>query len=172
MNPQLGSFDGTTFTPSEDAPAPVRMRFKPDAVRILDGGIPALPRLSAGSSDWRYLSIEPEVVPQPLAFPAWTIEGRLLPEPQESAAPLEGRYLADFVQELRDKVFAFNPAARVWMHWSPRELLSVLVRLRRTTPDEVVDPLVLDRVFDEVRRVRPAAVRLGLAVDDQLVRVE
>jgi hypothetical protein len=57
------------------------------------------------------------------------------------------------------------------MRWSPRELLSVLVRLRRTTPDEVVDPLVLERVFDEVSRVRPAAVRLGLAVDEQLVRV-
>ena len=170
VNPQLGSFDGTTFTPSEDAPAAVRMRFKPDAVRILDGGIPALPRLTAGSSDWRYLSIEPEVVPQPLSFPAWTIEGRLLPEPNESAAPLEGRYLANIVQELRDKVFAFNPAARVWMRWSPRELLSVLVRLRRTAPDEVVDPLVLDRVFVEVSRVRPAAVRLGLAVDEQLVR--
>jgi hypothetical protein len=171
VNPQLGGFDGTTFTPSEDAPAAVGMRFKPDAVRILDGGIPALPRLLA-ASDWRYLSIEPEVVPQPLAFPAWTIEGRMLPEPHEGGAPLEGRYLADLVQELRDKVFAFNPAAQVWMRWSPRELLSVLVRLRRTTPDEVVDPLVLDRVFDEVSRVRPAAVHLGLAVDEQLVRVE
>ena len=146
------------------------MRFKPDALRILDGGIPALPRLLAGSSDWRYLSLEPEVVPQPLAFPAWTIEGRLLPEPQQGAAPLEGRYLADLAQELRDKVFAFNPAAQVWMRWSPRELLSVLVRLRRTAPDEVVDPLILDRVFDEVSRVRPAAVRLGLAVDEELVR--
>ena len=56
------------------------------------------------------------------------------------------------------------------MRWSPRELLSVLVRLRRISPDEVIDPLVLDRVFDEVSRVRPAAVRLGLAVDDQVVR--
>ena len=171
VTPQLGSFDGDTFSPSEDAPAAVRMRFKPDALRILDGGIPALPRLVPGGSDWRYLSIEPAVVPQPLAFPAWTIEGRLLPEPQQSAAPLEGRYLALLAQELQDKVFAFNPAAQVWMRWSPRELLSVLIRLRRTTPDEVLDPLVLDRVFGEVSRVRPAAVRLGLAVDEQLVRV-
>jgi hypothetical protein len=115
--------------------------------------------------------LEPEPVPQPLTFPAWTIEGRLLPEPTVSPAPLEGRYLANLVQELRDKVFAFNPAARVWMQWSPRELLSVLIRLRRITPDEVVDPLVLDRVFDEVSRVRPAAVRLGLAVDEQLMRL-
>ena len=172
VNPQLGSFDGNAFTPSGDAPAAVRIRFKPDALRILDGGIPALPRLVRGASDWRYLSLEPDVVPQPLAFPAWTIEGRLLPEPQQGAAPLEGRYLANLAQELRDKVFAFNPAAQVWMRWSPRELLSVLVRLRRTVPDEVVDPLILDRVFDEVRRVRPAAVRLGVAVDEELVRIE
>lgn len=171
VNPQLGSFDGETFTPSADAPAPVRVRFKPDALRVLDGGIPALPRLLPASCDWRYLSLEPEVVPQPLAFPAWTVEGRLLPDPQQGAAPLEGRYLAAMTSELRDQVFAFNPAAQVWMRWSPRELLSVLVRLRRTSPDEVVDPLILDRVFDEVSRVRPAAVRLGLAVDDQLVRV-
>jgi hypothetical protein len=171
VNPQLGSFDGATFTPSAEAPAAVRVRFKPDALRVLDGGIPALPRVLPAGSDWRYLSLEPAVVPQPRAFPAWTVEGRLLPEPQQGAAPLEGRYLAAMVSELRDQVFAFNPAAQVWMRWSPRELLSVLVRLRRTSPDEVVDPLILDRVFDEVRRVRPAAVRLGLAVDDQLVRV-
>jgi hypothetical protein len=171
VNPQLGSFDGDAFLPSEDAPAAVRVRFKPDALRILDGGVPALPRLLTGSSDWRYLSLEPEVVPQPLAFPAWTIEGRLLPEPQQGAAPLEGRYLANLADELRDKVFAFNPAAQVWMRWSPREQLSVLVRLRRTSADEVIDPLILDRVFDEVSRVRPAAVRLGLAVDEELVRI-
>jgi len=171
VNPQLGGFDGETFTPSADAPALVRVRFKPDALRVLDGGIPALPRLLPGSCDWRYLALEPEVVPQPSTFPSWTVEGRLLPDPEQGAAPLEGRYLAALALELRNQVFAFNPAAQVWMRWSPRELLSVLVRLRRTSPGEVVDPLILDRVFDEVSRVRPAAVRLGLAVDDQLVRV-
>ena len=171
VNPQLGSFDGDRFTPSVDAPAALRMRFKPDALRILDGGIPALPRLLPGTCDWRYLALEPAVVPQPATFPSWTIEGRLLPEPQRGAAPLEGRYLAAAVQEFRDQVFAFNPAAQVWMRWSPRELLAVLVRLRRISADEVVDPLILDRVFDEVNRARPAAVRVGLAVDDQLVRV-
>jgi hypothetical protein len=171
VQPELGAFDGETFTPSGDVPAPLRMRFKPDAVRVLDGGIPAIPRLLPSLSDWRYLSLEPETVPQPSASPAWTVEGRLLPEPTEGPAPLEGRYLEALLSALRDQVFAFNPAARVWMRWSPRELLSVLVRLRRISPDEVVDPLVLERVFEEVSRVRPAAVRLGLAVDHQLVRV-
>lgn len=168
---QLGGFDGDTFTPSADAPAAVRVRFKPDALHIRDGGIPALPRLPPGICDWRYLALEPEVVPQPSTFPSWTVEGRLLPEPQQGAAPLEGRYLAAMASELREQVFAFNPAAQVWMRWSPRELLSVLIRLGRTSPNEVVDPLVLGRVFDEASRVRPAAVRLGLAVDDQVVRV-
>jgi hypothetical protein len=167
---QLGAFDGETFTPSADVPAAVRVRFKPDALRVLDGGIPALPRLQPGSTDWRYLALEPAAVPASRAFPAWTVEGRLLPEPRQGAAPLEGRYLAELVSELRDQVFAFNPAAQVWMRWSPRELLSVLVRLARTSPDEVVDPVILDRVFDEVSRVRPAAVRLGLAVDEHIVR--
>ncbi len=172
VHPQLGVFDGETFTPSDDDDAaPVRVRWKPDALRILDGGIPAVPRLPEGSSDWRYLSIEPEVVPLPRAFPAWTVEGRLLPEPQQGPAPLDGRYLEAAATAPRDQAFAFNPAAEVWMRWAPREQLSVLVRLCRTAPDEVVDPLILDRVFDEVSRVRPAAVRLGLAVDDDLVRV-
>jgi hypothetical protein len=170
VNPQLGTFDGEAFTPSADLPAAVRVRFKPDPLRVLEGGIPALPRLLPGHSDWRYLALEPPVVPQPGAFPAWTVEGRLLPEPRQGAAPLEGRYLATLAQEPHDQVFAFNPAAQVWMRWWPRELLSVLVRLRRTSRDEVVDPLVLDRVFDEVSRVRPASVRLGLALDEQLVR--
>jgi hypothetical protein len=169
--PQLGAFDGETFTPSADAPAGVRVRFKPDALRVLDGGIPALPRMSPGPSEWRYLALEPAAVPEPSSLPSWTIEGRLLPEPSQGPAPLEGRYLAAGGLEPQDQVFAFNPSAQVWMRWSPRERLSVLVRLRRITPGEVVDPIVLDRVFDEVRRVRPAAVRLGLAVDEQIVRV-
>lgn len=170
VNPQLGSFDGETFTAWADPPAALRVRFKPDALRILDGGIPALPRLLPGSSDWRYLALEPEVVPQPSSFPSWTIEGRLLPPPDEAAAPLEGRYLAAVATEPRQQVFAFNPAAQVWMRWSPRELLSVLIRLRRQNPDEVVDPLVLDRVFAEISRVRSAGVHVGLAVDEELVR--
>ena len=43
VNPQLGSFDGDAFTASADAPAAIRVRFKPDALRILDGG--SAPRL-------------------------------------------------------------------------------------------------------------------------------
>jgi hypothetical protein len=171
VRPELGSFDGDTFTATNDVPAALRLRIKPNALSIVDGGIAALPRLEPGSSDWRYLSLEPNNVPQPRSFPAWTCEGRLLPEPQQGPAPLEGRYLASSAKELAEQVFAFNPAAELWMRWAPREPLSVLVRLRRTAPGEVVDPLVLDRVFDEVTRVRPLGVRLGLAVDDQIVRV-
>ena len=70
-------------------PQPLACISKPDAVRILDGAFRHCPGLLA-ASDWRYLSIEPEVVPQPLAFPAWTIEGRMLPEPHRGRGAARG----------------------------------------------------------------------------------
>ncbi len=80
----LGSWDGTQFTPG-GAPvntADLRMRVKPSPERALAGGIPAVPRLPAGSSTWRYLSLEPAGFVPPDGTPFWTMEGRLIPPPQ------------------------------------------------------------------------------------------
>jgi hypothetical protein len=46
----------------------------------------------------------------------------------------------------------------------------VLVRLERQTPDEAVDPVVLDRVWAGMQQVRPAGVVVRLAVDEDIVR--
>jgi len=166
----LGSFDGHAFTVDAGAvPAPLGMRFKPSALRIVDGGIPAVPQLVAGTSHWRYLQREEADPPTPATSPAWTREGRLLPPPTLSAAPYEGRYLAELLA-LGAAVFAFSPAARVWFQWQPREPLAVTVRLARTSPDEHIDPLILDRVWNELRRVKPAGVTVCLAVDEETVR--
>jgi hypothetical protein len=166
----LGTFDGTDFAADAAAvPGPLAMRYKPEATRIVAGGIPALPRLPSGISHWRYLQLEQVAPPTPSANPAWTREGRLLPLPDEAPAPYEGRYLADLLAQ-GDSVFAFPPAARVWFLWQPREPLAVTVRLASAASDEHIDPLILDRVWGELQRVKPAGVRVYLAVDEQIVR--
>jgi len=167
---RLGSFDGTTFTVDEGAtPAAVAVRYKASPSRIVDGGIAAVPRLPTGSSAWRYLQREEPSPPTPTGHPAWTREGRLLPPPGSSEAPFEGRYLGAS-DALGSTVFAFSPAARVWFLWQPRAPLAVTVRLTRATPDEQIDPQILDRVWNELQRVKPAAVAVYLAVNETIER--
>lgn len=168
---QLGSFDGTTFTAAAEAtPAALRARFKPDALRILDGGIAALPRLAPGVNHFRYLQLEAPEDPLPSSRPAWTREGRLLPEPSQRAAPLEGRYLAASASEALERVYAFNPAARIWLTWQPREVLTVTVRLGLAEHEDGIDAAILDRVFAALNHVRPAGVRVALAQGERIVR--
>jgi len=168
---RLGTFADGDFTPDTAAvPAALTMRIKPDATAVMDGGPPFIPRLGPGFSDWRYLAREEAAVPTPSGFPAWTREGRLLPPPFASAAPFEGRYLTAEEAALVDSVFAYNPAARVTFRWRPRAALSVIVRLERREPGETVSDIVLDRVWDGIGRVRPAGVRVVLAVDAETVR--
>jgi hypothetical protein len=167
----LGSFDGESFTPDADAvPAALRTRFKPDALRILEGGIPALARLQPGVNDFRYLQLEAAEDALPASRPAWTREGRLLPEPSQRPAPLEGRYLASGASEALDRVYAFNPAAKVWLTWRPREVLSVTVRLGLAATEDGIDAAILDRLLAALNHVRPAGVRIALAVGERIVR--
>jgi hypothetical protein len=168
---RLGSFDGGDLAiDSGAAPAALGTRYKPDPTRVVDGGIAAVPRLPVGASHWRYLQREEPAPPAPVATPAWTREGRLLPPPGERAAPYEGRYLSAGANALGETVFSFNPAARVWFGWSPRAPLTVTVRLARAAPDETIDPMILDRVWNELQRVKPAAVAVYLAVDETIER--
>ena len=167
---RLGSFDGSTFSVDENAtPAALSVRYKPQATRIVDGGIAALPRLPGGTSEWRYLQREETSPPAPSAHPAWTREGRLLPPPESSQAPFEGRYLAT-PDGPETAVFAFCPAARLWFSWQPRAPLAVTVRLARSAADEQIDPQILDRVWNELQRVKPAAVAVYLAVNETIER--
>jgi hypothetical protein len=152
-------------------PADLVVRLKPgDDTRVVDGGIPAIPRIPPGSSTWRYLALEPEDVDEPHARPAWTIEGRLLPPPADRAAPGEGRYDVagpGLPRSFDEAVFAYLPAARVQLSWRARRPLTVLVRLDDADP---LDPAVLDRVWEGIQLVRPAGVRTALAVGTEIVR--
>jgi len=148
-------------------------RYKPDAQRILAGGIPAMPRLPVGESVWRYLALEPAEAPEVTERPFWTIEGRLLPPPPDHAAPPPGRFdqeLPPPASTFDEAVFPYPPSARVRFEWGPRRLLGVLVRLYRRAPDENFDPVVLDRVWQGIQQVRPAGVRAALAIDNEIVR--
>ena len=102
------------------------------------------------------------------------MEGRLFPPPDRKA-PYPGRFnntdpplhpesLFD------DVVFAYAPAGKVCFEWATNQPLTVLVRLYRRQAGESIDPAILDRVWDGMQRVRPAAVRALLALDQNIVR--
>ena len=168
-----GQWDGARFTPSSGVgEAKLRMRCKPREDVVFDGGLPAVPRLPAGQSEWRYLSLEPDGLEEPEVRPSWTIEGRLWPPP-ELPAPWPGRYdmSAPPPHGLFDEaVFAFEPAARVWFELESRRPLTVVARLQKRTADENIDPAVLDRVWQGIQQVRPAGIRAALAVGEEIVR--
>jgi hypothetical protein len=171
----VGSFDGTTFTHSENVDAAdLVLRMKPAEDRIVDGGMPYLPRVPTGTSIWRYLSreaddlIEPPMEPRP----AWSSEGRLFPPPPSLDAPYAGRFdiAAPPEGHFDQGAFAFDPAARVTFQFEPRQPCSVLVRLHRRADNAPFDPAVLDRIWDGIQQVRPAGIRVLLAVDETIVR--
>ena len=173
VSADIGKWDGLQMT--ETAPvdeALLLMRYKPDEERILTRGLAAVPRIPPGTSTWRYLALEPDVVPEPDERPAWTIEGRLLPPPVLPTALAEGRYdmPAPMPSNFDQAVFAFNPSARVSFTWETRLPLSVVVRLKKTSVDENIDPAIIDRVWQGIQQVRPAGVRALLAVEENIVR--
>ncbi len=171
-----GNWNGQEFIRDSGVSlASFRMRVKPQHTVILDGGLPAIPRLPQGNSHWRYLSLEPSPVPdpEPKTLPAWTIEGRLLPPPDDRATPGEGRFDVHTPapsSDFDEAVFPFNPAAQVWFEWDAKRALTVLARLGTRTENERIDPAILDRVWQGIQQVRPAGVRTLLAVDEHIVR--
>lgn len=171
---ELGQWDGASLAdPTAVDAAQLAIRYKPDETRIVGGGIPAVPRLPVGTSVWRYLSLEPEGLVEAGDRPSWTIEGRLLPPPEDGAAPGPGRYDVEIPLPpsfFDEAVFAFNPAARVWFAWEARQPLTVLVRLKVRSPGEHIDPAILDRVWQGVQQVRPAGIRAMLAIEEKIVR--
>lgn len=168
-----GQWDGKVFTrSSEVSEAKLRVRCKPGEGVIRDGGMPAVPRLPVGRSEWRYLSLEPEGLEETEERPSWTVEGRLLPPP-ERPAPWPGRY--DLPEPppsgvFDEAVFAYEPAARVWFEWEARRPLTVAARLQRRFIGENIDPAILDRVWQGIQQVRPAGVHAVLAVEEEIVR--
>jgi hypothetical protein len=175
---ELGTFESGAFDPAGPVPdGSLRMRYKPSEDRIVDGGIPAVPRLPAGDSVWRYLALEDGATDAARATPWWTTEGRLVDEEDAvlflDHAPPPGRFDRETPpppSDFDDSIYAFLPAASVRFEWAVRQPRRVLVRLLSAPGAEPLDPAVLDRVWSGILRVRPAGVRATLAVDQQIVR--
>lgn len=168
----LGAWAGRQFSSRGPVdPAVLETRYKPDETRVVRGGIAAIPPLPPGVSVWRYLSREPDDLVPPRDRPAWTSEGRLLPEPRPET-PDSARFdrTAPPPSHYDETIFAFDPAARVWFEFDARQPLTVLARLKTRSPGEQIDPAILDRVWQEMQRLRPAGVRAMLAVEETIVR--
>ncbi|WP_157067890.1 hypothetical protein [Desulfosarcina cetonica] len=56
------------------------------------------------------------------------------------------------------------------MAWNPSSALTVLVRLVHRAGEAGIDPAVLDVVWNGLQKVRPAGVRVSLAVGETIVR--
>ncbi len=171
----LGQWDGTQFTPDPAAADPtpqLRMRYKPRPTEIRDGGLVAVPRLPVGDSTWRYLRVEGESPVETESRPIWTSEGRLLGDNPNAIDPESGRFDLEPPppSHFDASLFAFLPAARVWLSWQPHQPASVLVRLQRRQAGEAIDPIILDRVWAGLEQVRPAGVQVQLALGDDLLR--
>ena len=93
--------------------------------------------------------------------------------PPDRPAPWPGRYdLSNPPPSsiLDEAVFGFNPAARLWFSWEASQPLTVIARLLTYEPDEIIDSAVIDHVWDGIQKVRPAGVRVLLAVNQAIVR--
>jgi len=173
----LGTFDGTKFTGSEDVvPDRLVMRLKPNEDRIVAGGLPAVPVYRAGAQ-WRYLQLEPE----PLAVPAagrpwWSREGRLFPEPQQTG-PFPGHFRTkadpwNADGRFDESVFVYPPSALLWMAYPSTPEVGVRIRLFKSSPEQSIDPALVERVWALLVRAKAAGVPLELAVEGSTVKGE
>ena len=171
----LGTWDGSEFTPTSQVPPELLlMRCKPDQQTIVNGGPAFIPTLPSGQSTWRYLQLEPEVVtpPDPAGLPWWSREGRLFPPPEmEDVFP--GRYRTDQQSvdgRFDESIFAYLPSAMITMIYSNPLALAVCVRLFKRTPEDAIDPAIVDRVLKGINKVRPAGVPVALAVEGKIIK--
>ncbi|MDX2504023.1 MAG: hypothetical protein QNL62_06050, partial [Gammaproteobacteria bacterium] len=109
--------------------------------------------------------------------PSWTQEGRLLlplEDLAENVSPYPGRYNVDEPVKPEgwdfEDVFAYLPAAKVWFEWQPVQLFTAVVRLLKRSQEDDIDPAIIDRVWQGIQRVRPAGLKVMLAVEQSIVR--
>lgn len=188
---ELGQFDGTTFTAQGVVShAELRVRIKPDQTRVLDGGLPAVPRPLTAASSWRYIQLEPQEFLVPNDRPWWSTEGQLFPEPH-AKLPWPGHFrgnaslfktdahsfdpnttnesdLFDPFLSNEAAIFIYPPSAQVWMAWPSHPRIGVKVRLFKRG-GQPIDPAITDRVWASLQRARAASVPVALLVEDAIV---
>jgi len=169
----LGSGTGASFVATTALPlTDFVMRVKPDERVIASGGLVAIPSLPAGVSTWRYLQLEPAPLTVPTDLPWWSPEGRLVPPP-EHAPIFPGRYRSDATLpdgRFDETIYAYNPCARVEMHYLSGPAVTVQVRLFKRDANDNIDPAIIDRVWAGINQVKPAGVPVLLAVEGSLAK--
>ncbi len=169
---ELGQFDGSDFSNAQSVAADqIVLRVKPDETRIVDGGFPALP---SNEGTWRYVQMEQEGLTPPAGLPWWSREGRLFPPP-DWEAPWPGHFRNEASVwhadgHFAEAVFAYPPSARVWMEYPVEPAIGVRVRLFKRAPDEAVDPALIERVWQLLKRAKAAGVPLQLALEGAVVK--
>ncbi|MCD6224413.1 MAG: hypothetical protein J7K32_02630, partial [Deltaproteobacteria bacterium] len=69
-----------------------------------------------------------------------------------------------------EDVFAFNTAVKIWFTWQLQEYNTAIIRLQKRSEDETIDPAIIDRVRQGVQRVRPAGLKVAIAVEQCILR--
>lgn len=172
LRAELGTLNGNDFTPSSSVGLEQFVtRVKPDESRIVEGGLPALP---TGKGLLRYLEVEaPDLVP-PAGRPWWSREGRLFLPPVVDA-PWPGHFRGDASVWQADghfnqAIFAYPPSARVWFEYAAKPSIGVRVRLFKRAPEQTIDPLLIERVWQLLIRAKAASVPLELMVEGAIVK--
>ena len=69
-------------------------------------------------------------------------------------------------------MFAYPPSARVWMEYLVDPVIGVRVRIFKRAPDEAVDPALIERVWQLLKRAKAAGVPLQLALEGAVIKGE
>lgn len=179
---ELGSWDAASqrFTSSADLAADaLRLRIKPDELRIVDGVAPWLPPPSGRSDErWRYLQLtDPAPTPPAAGGDWWSKEGQLFPAPARRAA-VPGHFRTDPVfatdpdgeGQFGHAAFSYPPSARLWALRRLPPAAGIRIRLCQPDPGAAADPALAERVWNLIERARPAGVPLQLMVEGRIVK--
>jgi hypothetical protein len=67
-------------------------------------------------------------------------------------------------------VFAFHPSAKITMAWYENAPASILVRILTPDTSTVIDPAIIDRLWEGTQMVRPAGVKVAIALNTTIVK--
>lgn len=179
---ELGQWDAASarFTASAElAPDSLRLRIKPDELRVVTGVAPWLPGPSGRSDErWRYLQMV-ATAPTPPASGGdwWSKEGQLFPAPARRAAvPGHFRSASAFLTDADGEgqfghaAFSYPPSAKLWALRLLPPAAGIRVRLCLADPGAAADPALVERVWNLIARARPAGVPLQLMVEGRIVK--
>lgn len=148
------------------------VRVKRDSRTVINGGIPFIPELPQGSSVWRYLQMRNSKL-NPL-FKTFHVnsEGVYSSGPEDPQEIVNARFDDANVPHTRigHSVFAYHPSAKITMTWNENAPASILIRILTPDKSTVIDPAIIDRLWEGTQMVRPAGVKVAIALNTTIVK--